>query len=69
MHVVFKGDRGGTCLADYYQTHHEHGDEVFFSASSTAWKVQLISNKEILYLHLMRGYLKISGTNRGCVTL
>ena len=58
-----------TSLVDYSFVHHEHGDEVFFSASFTAPKVQLIchegSHKVIFYLHLTQGYLKTLGPGKG----
>jgi len=57
-----------TCIADYSFVHEKHGDEVFFSASFLAPKVQLIcregSQSVIVYFNIQSGFLKTLGQEK-----
>ncbi|KLO12543.1 hypothetical protein SCHPADRAFT_410840 [Schizopora paradoxa] len=57
-----------TCIADYSFVHEHHGEEVFFSATFGAPKVELVcyegSHKAIVHFTIQDGYFKTLGENK-----
>ncbi|THU95309.1 hypothetical protein K435DRAFT_839574 [Dendrothele bispora CBS 962.96] len=57
-----------TCLADYSFVHEQHADEVFFSASFLAPRIQLIckegSQSVLLYFNIQSGFLRTLGQGK-----
>ncbi len=57
-----------TCIADYSFTHEQHGEEIFFSGSFGAPKVQLMCNegshKVLVYFTVQQGFFKTLGQNK-----